>query len=69
MAEEHFHIYGVQITEKMHLSVKYLLCLPPQAKLFPRFLPSPTMGIIAGSRGNWVVNQESKMAEMLLKSC
>ena len=28
-----------------------------------------TVGIIAGSLGHWVVNKESKMVEMLLRSC
>ena len=28
-----------------------------------------TVGIIAGSPGHWVVNKESEMVEMLLRSC
>ena len=30
---------------------------------------SQTVGIIAGSQGHWVVNQELKMTEILLRSC
>ena len=29
----------------------------------------PTVGMTAGERGNWVVNQEQKMVEILLRSC
>ena len=28
-----------------------------------------TVGIIAGLQGHWNVNQEQKMAEVLLRSC
>ena len=49
MLEEHFQIYGVQITEKKYLQVTKTesrhscSCPPlhPQAKLSPRFLLSP----------------------------
>ena len=27
------------------------------------------VGIIAGSRGDWVINREPKMTEILLRSC